>query len=222
VIAATGFWSVLCASALSRSDIANDHRCNVSAGDRRHKAALSVEQRVEWCHNEGQKRTRLLQILQKESPPFIVFANLRNTCTQIGKYLGDAGLSYTVLHGQMSQDLRMAALESFKNQEVDILVATDVAGRGIDVKGVAQVINYEMPHEIERYTHRIGRTGRAGQKGIATSLVTEEDSSVFYDLSEMLKGAGQPVPKEIERHEASKFAPIRKGGGAGAAGPNIE
>merc|ERR1712032_1300788 len=94
-----------------------------------------------------------------------------------------------------------------KEGRYDILVATDVAGRGLDIEGVMQVINFDMPKTIEDYTHRIGRTGRAGNKGLACSFVTPEDSEIFYDLTQFLKSSNQIVPPELASHPASKFKP---------------
>ena len=88
--------------------------------------------------------------------------------------------------------------------EYDVLVATDVAGRGIDVKGIDLVVNYELPHVIENYTHRIGRTGRAGRQGTAVAFVTSEDTDVMYELKELLKNSGNHVPGELANHQASQ------------------
>ncbi|GLJ19127.1 hypothetical protein SUGI_0343520 [Cryptomeria japonica] len=82
---------------------------------------------------------------------------------------------------------------------------SDVAGRGIDIPDVAHVINFDMPSNIEMYTHRIGRTGRAGKTGVATTFLTHNDSDVFYDLKQMLIQSNNPVPPELARHEASKL-----------------
>jgi ATP-dependent RNA helicase DDX23/PRP28 len=98
-------------------------------------------------------------------------------------------------------------LEGFRNKQFNCLVATDVACRGIDIPDVAHVINYDMPVNIEMYTHRIGRTGRAGKTGVATTFLTLFDSDVFYDLKQMLVQSNSPVPPELARHEASKFKP---------------
>ena len=87
------------------------------------------------------------------------------------------------------------------------MVATDVVGRGIDIPDVAHVINYDMPDNIQKYTHRIGRTGRAGKTGTATTFLTIHDTDVFYDLKQMLIQSNSPVPPELSRHEASKFKP---------------
>ncbi len=94
-----------------------------------------------------------------------------------------------------------------------MLVATDVAGRGIDVKNIDLVVNYELPFTIENYTHRIGRTGRAGRKGTAVSFLTNEDTDIMYDLKTLLKTSNNPVPPELERHEAAKVKVSRDGKG---------
>jgi len=86
-------------------------------------------------------------------------------------------------------------------------VATDVVGRGIDVKGVKQVVNYDLPKDIEKYTHRIGRTGRANETGVATSFVTAEDTEIMYHLREMLIAASAVVPPEMNNHEAARTKP---------------
>lgn len=93
-------------------------------------------------------------------------------------------------------------------------MSTDVAGRGIDVKGVTHVINYDMAKSIADYTHRIGRTGRAGMKGVAVSFITNDDADLFYDLKQMLQASGNPVPNELAHHPAAKIKP----GAAGTQG----
>ena len=111
------------------------------------------------------------------------------------------------IHGKKSQDQREISLDGFRNGRCNVLVATDILARGIDVPDVAHVINYEMPNSIEAYTHRIGRTGRAGKKGVATSFLTLENTEIFFDLKQMLIQSNSPVPPELARHEASKFRP---------------
>jgi len=87
------------------------------------------------------------------------------------------------------------------------MVCTDVAARGIDVKGVTHVINYDMPKDIEAYTHRIGRTGRAGTSGKAVSFITNEDTHIMFDLKELLKANNAFCPPELARHPAAKMKP---------------
>ena len=119
------------------------------------------------------------------------------------------GLGYrcTVLHGGKTQDQRELSIKGFREDTYNILIATDVAGRGIDVPDVAVVINYDMPKHVEPYTHRIGRTGRAGKKGIAISFLTLGDTEIFYDLKKLLEESKAAVPFELARHEASKTKP---------------
>ncbi|CAH3189696.1 unnamed protein product, partial [Porites lobata] len=100
------------------------------------------------------------------------------------------------------------ALSSLKAGAKDILVATDVAGRGIDIKDVSLVLNYDMAKSIEGYTHRIGRTGRAGKTGVAITFLTQEDSAVFYDLKQTLLAS--PVshcPPELDKHPDAQHKP---------------
>ncbi len=101
----------------------------------------------------------------------------------------------------------MEALASFKAGDFDVLVGTDVLGRGIDISGVTLVVNYDMPSTIDRYTHRVGRTGRAGQKGLAVSFITNDDAEIMYDLVEALKNSGNPVPHELSNHPSAKIQP---------------
>ena len=99
-------------------------------------------------------------------------------------------------------------MASLKSGVKDILVATDVAGRGIDIKNVSLVINYDMAKTIEDYTHRIGRTGRAGKNGIAISFLTKEDSHLFYDLKQLLlQSPVSTCPSELANHPDAQHKP---------------
>ncbi|CAH2069740.1 unnamed protein product [Thlaspi arvense] len=137
----------------------------------------------------------------------IVFVNTRENADSIAKNLDKAGYGVTSLHGGKSKGQRDISLEGFRAKRYNVLVATNVAARGLDISDVAHVINYDMPECIEMYTHRIGRTGRAGKTGIATSFLTLRDTQVFYDLKQMLVQSNSPVPPELDRHEASRFKP---------------
>lgn len=125
----------------------------------------------------------------------------------LSKSLYNSGYRVCAIHGGKSQEQREWAISSFKEGRHDILVATDVAGRGLDVEGVQQVINFDMPKTIDDYTHRIGRTGRAGNKGLAVSLLTQDDSEIFFDLKNFLQTSGQMVPPELANHPAARFKP---------------
>ena len=112
-----------------------------------------------------------------------------------------------MIHGRKSQDEREASINGFRNGKFDILVATDVAGRGIDIAGVTHVFNYDMPASVEAYTHRIGRTGRAGKKGDSITFLTHGDSELFFELRNFLEKSKAAVPPELKRHEASRRPP---------------
>ena len=105
----------------------------------------------------------------------------------------------------MGQNERMASLDRFKTAETPLLVATDVAARGLDIPNVEYVVNYTFPLTIEDYVHRIGRTGRGGKTGKSVTYFTEEDKAHAGELVKVLRDADQPVPKEMDRFPTSKF-----------------
>ncbi|SCO73166.1 ATP-dependent RNA helicase DDX23, putative [Plasmodium vivax] len=166
----------------------------------------SIEQKLEFT-TEGKKKQKLQEILEEYEAPIIVFVNQKKVADIIAKSISKMKFRAVALHGGKAQELREQTLNSFKNGDFDILVATDVAGRGIDVQGVKLVINFDMPKDIESYTHRIGRTGRAGMKGMAISFVTEQDSHLFYDLKQFLISSNNIVPMELANNPASKVKP---------------
>jgi ATP-dependent RNA helicase DDX23/PRP28 len=148
----------------------------------------------------------------------IVFVNTRAASDRVAAALGHAGVKCALLHGGRSQDAREAGLAAFRDGSLPVLVATDVAGRGLDVRGVTLVVNYDMAATVDAYTHRIGRTGRAGRKGEAVTFLTAKDSDVFFDLRKLLEASGAPVPPGLASHEASRVKPggdKRRGGGGG-------
>merc|ERR1712048_1271638 len=177
----------------------------ISIGDPGH-AKKDIEQRLESI-SEAKKKKRLEELLVGAEPPIIVFVNQKKAVDVLAKSLDNSGYRVCSFHGGKSQEQREWAMNSFKEGRYDILVATDVAGRGLDIEGVTQVINFDMPKTIEDYTHRIGRTGRAGLSGLSNSFVTPEDSDIFYDLTNFLKSSNQIVPPELASHPASKFKP---------------
>lgn len=171
------------------------------------KATDLITQNV-FMVKESEKMFRLQKLLNElEDKTAIVFINTKKTADSLSKALDKAGYRVTTLHGGKSQEQREISLEGFRTKRYNVLVATDVAGRGIDIPDVAHVINFDMPGNIEMYTHRIGRTGRAGKTGVATTFLTLHDTDVFYDLKQMLIQSNSPVPPELARHEASKFKP---------------
>ncbi|XP_066258528.1 probable ATP-dependent RNA helicase DDX23 [Euwallacea similis] len=172
------------------------------------KPTERVEQIVHIV-GENDKRRKLMEYLSKGvDPPIIIFVNQKKGADVLAKGLEKLGYNACTLHGGKGQEQREYALASLKSGAKDILVATDVAGRGIDIKDVSMVINYDMAKTIEDYTHRIGRTGRAGKTGVAVSFCTNDDSALFYDLKQMLLSS--PVstcPPELMNHAECQNKP---------------
>ncbi|XP_069509953.1 probable ATP-dependent RNA helicase DDX23 [Ambystoma mexicanum] len=167
-----------------------------------------VEQKV-FLMSEGEKRKKLLNILEQGfDPPIIIFVNQKKGCDVLAKSLEKMGYNACTLHGGKGQEQREFALSNLKAGAKDILVATDVAGRGIDIHDVSWVLNYDMAKNIEDYIHRIGRTGRAGKSGVAITFLTKEDSSVFYDLKQaILESPVSSCPPELANHPDAQHKP---------------
>ncbi|KAJ9655226.1 mRNA splicing protein prp28 [Neophaeococcomyces mojaviensis] len=171
------------------------------------EAVDTVEQRVEFVAGEDKRKKRLAEVLHSGEfrAPIIVFVNIKRNCDAVARDIKSMGFSSVTLHGSKTQDQREAALLSVRNGQTDVLVATDLAGRGIDVPDVSLVVNFNMATNIESYTHRIGRTGRAGKSGVALTFLGSEDNDVLYDLKQMLmKSSISRVPEELRKHEAAQ------------------
>ncbi|KAI6045375.1 P-loop containing nucleoside triphosphate hydrolase protein [Pisolithus marmoratus] len=177
------------------------------------RAVDTVEQRVEFVIGDEKKKQRVLEILDSGvyPSPIIVFVNQKKTADMVAKELSRGGWSTATLHSGKTQEQREAALQSLRSGDADVLVATDLAGRGIDVQDVSLVINYQMANTIEAYVHRIGRTGRAGKQGTSITFLTNDDDEVMYDLKqEIAKSPVSKVPPELARHEAAQHKVSRE------------
>ncbi|KIX00456.1 pre-mRNA-splicing ATP-dependent RNA helicase PRP28 [Rhinocladiella mackenziei CBS 650.93] len=184
------------------------------------EAVDTVEQRVEFVSGEDKRKKRLHEILTSGEfrPPIIVFVNIKRNCDAVARDIKQMGFSSVTLHGSKTQEQREAALQSVRDGKTDVLVATDLAGRGIDVPDVSLVVNFNMATSIESYTHRIGRTGRAGKSGVAITFLGSEDTDVLYDLKQILqKSSISRVPEELRKHEAAQQK-SQRGGGSGGSG----
>ncbi|PJE80229.1 ATP-dependent RNA helicase DbpA [invertebrate metagenome] len=146
--------------------------------------------------DKSKKTDKLLQILQDYRPDSsIVFCNTKKTCQDIFDYLNNHGCRALMLHGDLEQKERDQILIQFSNKSASLLIATDVAARGLDINNLSAVINYDLTSNHETYTHRIGRTGRAGKKGIALSLYTESEQ---YKVDKICRFLDQSIPSEAE------------------------
>ncbi|XP_075149989.1 ATP-dependent RNA helicase vasa isoform X2 [Haematobia irritans] len=159
-----------------------------------------------------QKRAKLLEILQENPDGTIVFVETKRGADFLASLLSETEFPTTSIHGDRLQRQREEALADFKSGKMKVLIATSVAARGLDIKNVNHVVNYDMPQSIDEYVHRIGRTGRVGNNGRATSFFDpESDSGIANDLIKILEGAGQEVPEFLQGHSSG-------GGGGGDFG----
>ncbi len=148
--------------------------------------------------DKGNKKLLLAQLL-RDHPAYesvLVFTRTKHGADRVVKDLAQAGVEAMAIHGNKSQNARQTALARFKNGEIRVLVATDIAARGIDINGLACVVNYELPNIPETYVHRIGRTGRAGRDGVAVSFCNFDELPYLKDIEKLI---GKTVP-EVSQH----------------------
>ncbi|KAI1146220.1 P-loop containing nucleoside triphosphate hydrolase protein [Nemania diffusa] len=162
------------------------------------QANTRIEQRVEVVDQRA-KEGRLLQLLkaQPKNERVLVFCLYKKEATRVESFLQQRGIKVVGIHGDLRQEQRTRSLEAFKSGQTPVLVATDVAARGLDIPEVKLVINVTFPLTIEDYVHRIGRTGRAGKTGQAITFFTEHDKAHSGELVNILKAAGQPIPEDL-------------------------
>ena len=162
----------------------------------------AIEQRL-YKVDKGNKKFLLQHVLQDESlDSVLVFTNTKHGADRVVKELGRAGIAAMAIHGNKGQTARIRALDSFKSGAIRVLVATDIAARGIDVNELAAVVNYELPNVPETYVHRIGRTGRAGRGGVAVSFCNFDELAYLKDIEKLTKKKvpvveDHPWPMEI-------------------------
>jgi len=160
--------------------------------------ATNVEQ-VFFSVSDDDKRQAVRQLLkQRDLSQAIVFVNSKLGAARLARSFERDGLKTAALHGDKSQDERLKSLDAFKRAEVDLLVATDVAARGLDIADLPAVFNFDVPFNAEDYIHRIGRTGRAGASGLAVTLVTRDDTRLVSDIEKLIKKKIELEPLELE------------------------
>jgi ATP-dependent RNA helicase DDX41 len=161
-------------------------------------ANLDVIQEVEYVKKEA-KVIYLLECLQKTPPPVIIFCERKGDVDEIHEYLLIKGVSAASIHGGKDQEERNEAIKLYKEGSKDVLVATDIAAKGLDFPDIQHVINFDMPEQIEDYVHRIGRTGRCGKTGVATTFINKDvPESALLDLKHLLIEAKQRVPPVLQ------------------------
>lgn len=157
-------------------------------------AAVTVQQTV-YAVDKKQKNKLLTHLIQRHSwRQALVFSKTKHGANRLTEYLQKQGINALAIHGNKSQAARTKALSCFKNGDIDILVATDIAARGLDIEALPQVVNYDLPQVAEDYVHRIGRTGRAGKRGEAYSLVSADETKMLFAIERLTK---QKLPRQL-------------------------
>jgi len=176
---------------------------------RANTTASTVEQRF-FRVEEDDKRQALKQLVRDQQvTQAFVFVNSKLGCARLARALERDGFRVAALHGDKSQDERLKALDAFKQGQVDLLVCTDVAARGLDIKDVPAVFNVDIPFNAEDYVHRIGRTGRAGASGLAISFVSGRDARSLADIEKLIARKAEVEPLEIEDERRPRGRPSR-------------
>lgn len=159
----------------------------------------NITQKIEYVE-DGDKRSVLLDILsaQPEAGLTLVFVETKRMADMLSDFLYTNSIAATSIHGDRSQRERETALQTFRTGRTPVLVATAVAARGLDIPNVTHVINYDLPSDIDDYVHRIGRTGRAGNTGIATAFFNRGNRNIVRDLIELLREANQDIPSWLD------------------------
>ncbi|CAG8601048.1 6512_t:CDS:10 [Acaulospora morrowiae] len=159
-----------------------------------------ITQKILYVEEE-KKRNQLVEMLLKQPPSrTLIFVKSKRGADSLDEYLYNQGFPTTSIHGDRTQREREDALISFKNGRAPILIATSVAARGLDIKNVMHVINYDLCEQIDEYVHRIGRTARVGNKGLATSFYNENNSDIAYELVKILMECNQEIPDFLQSH----------------------
>ena len=152
----------------------------------RNETAVTVTQVVHPVHHERKRQLLVHLVKTRDLSQVLVFTGTKLGCNRLANELNKLGIHADAIHGDKTQQERMKALDAFKAGSIRVLVATDVAARGLDIEALPFVINYDLPHNAEDYVHRIGRTGRAGAKGEAISLVSESETRYLKDIEKLL------------------------------------
>lgn len=154
---------------------------------RRNQTNESIAQKVHPVGRERKKELLVHLIKTGDWHQVLVFTRMKHGANRLTDYLNDQGISAMAIHGNKSQGARTKALAEFKSGDLQVLVATDIAARGIDIDQLPHVVNFELPNVSEDYVHRIGRTGRAGASGLAVTLVTKSDARLIGDIEKLIK-----------------------------------
>ncbi|CUI05370.1 DEAD/DEAH box helicase [Massilia antarctica] len=184
---------------------------------RSNATADKVTQIVYKVADEAKRDVVEFLIRGRDLKQVLVFSNTKIGASRLSRHLEQGGINATAIHGDKTQQERMAALDAFKKGEIDVLVATDVAARGLDISDLPCVINFDLPYNAEDYVHRIGRTGRAGASGDALSVYSDKDERLLVDIEKLIK---QTITRgELAGFVASSSASAGRGEPSGERRP---
>jgi len=162
-------------------------------------ANKNIKQEIVFCQSNDRMQTFLDKISSIRDSKMLIFSETKRNVDFLERMLNKRNISALGIHGDKSQMARSSVIEKFKKGRANIMIATDIAARGLDISDVEYVINYDFPKDIENYIHRIGRTGRAEKKGTAITFFTEEDASYAKKLIGILKDSNQEIPEDLTR-----------------------
>ena len=194
---------------LSRKMLGNFERVTIKPEQ---ATAEKVEQGIYFVSKENKLKLLVHLLEQRKNDSVLVFSRTKHGANKIVKKLEQSGIRSAAIHGNKSQNMRQKALSDFKDGKLKVLIATDIAARGIDVDELSLVINFDLPNVSETYVHRIGRTGRANASGIALSFCMAEERPYLKDIEKLIK---QTVPRLedhpfMEDHNAIEEASVKK------------
>ena len=188
------------------------------------EATVDKIQQICLKTTEEYKNKAVASLIDRYNPYLaIVFCISKERTKELGDWLGTQGYNVDVLHGEMSAAKRKTVMKTFRDAKIQILVASDLAARGLDVEGVTHVINYDIPHDVDWYVHRIGRTGRAGNEGVAVTLYTADEVKWLKNIESKLNITMERQNlegKTVVRRTATSSAPKKKKAGAPKRGRN--
>jgi ATP-dependent RNA helicase RhlE len=165
-------------------------------------STVDLIQQAVYLVDKQNKQSLLIHLLQdKAIETVLIFTQMKHSADKLARVLNNAGVRTEAIHGNKSQNARQAALANFKSRRTRVLVATDIAARGIDIDELAHVINYELPNVPETYVHRIGRTGRAGASGMAISFCDRGEKVFLNDIEKLIR-------KKIPVVTSHSFIPV--------------
>ena len=203
-------------------DLCREEPVHVNIGSTGLAASHNILQTVEVLkpYEKPERLNKLLEKIMDGKSKILIFTETKRGCDDLTRQLRVDGWPALSIHGDKSQQERDWVLKEFKESKSPIMIATDVASRGLDVKDIVYVINYDLPNQIEDYVHRIGRTGRAGAKGQSFTFFTEDKARLAKDLVAIMREANQEVPAELLAYDrgGDSYGGGRKWGGGSGGG----